>query len=193
MQTLPAGVELRPLDRHADDRGSFLEMYRVSWFQDRSPALQWNLVRSRAGTLRGVHVHVVHSDFWLLVEGVATVGLCDLRRHSPTFRLAVDLPVRAGDPVLVVIPRGVAHGFLFHQPSLHVYSVTSYWDPADELGCRWDDPDLGIQWPAGAPPTLSDRDQAAPSLAALMATIEPQQPELCGPPSAPPGSGPTRR
>jgi dTDP-4-dehydrorhamnose 3,5-epimerase len=60
----------------------------------------------------------------------------------------------------------VAHGFLFHEPSLHIYAVSHYWDTADELGCRWDDPELGIPWP-DAQPLISPRDAGLPPLRQL--------------------------
>jgi len=66
----------------------------------------------------------------------------------------------------VSIPTGVAHGFYFHEPSVHLYAVSHYWDPADELACHWTDPDLGIPWPA-AEPILSERDAAAGTLSQL--------------------------
>lgn len=71
----------------------------------------------------------------------------------------------------VVIPPGVAHGFYFPVPSIHIYSVTEYWDPADELGCQWSDPELGIPWDVRNP-QISPRDAALPSLEALLETLE---------------------
>ena len=174
---LPAGVEVRPLEPHADYRGSFTELYRASWFDGRPRPVQWNLVRSAATTLRGVHVHIVHSDYWTLATGAGLVGLCDLRRRSPTFRLAAAIPVYGDEPQMIVIPPGVAHGFLFYRTSTHVYAVSSYWDVADELGCRWDDSELGIPWtfPGVVDPLVSPRDRDAGSLRELMNAIEPRQ------------------
>jgi dTDP-4-dehydrorhamnose 3,5-epimerase len=116
--------------------------------------------------LRGVHVHLRHDDYLVLFDGRATVGLADLRDDSPTSGAAACVELRGDAPVGMTIPTGVAHGFLFHEPSLHVYAVSHYWDPADELGCRWDDPGLGIPWP-DAEPLLSPRDAALGSLAEL--------------------------
>jgi dTDP-4-dehydrorhamnose 3,5-epimerase len=59
---------------------------------------------------------------------------------------------------------------LFHEPSLHIYAVTHYFDPADELGCRWDDPDLAIPWPE-RPRLVSERDEAAGTYAELCAVV----------------------
>ena len=69
---------------------------------------------------------------------------------------------------------GVAHGFYFYEPSLHVYAVTEYWDPNDELSCHWADPDLGIPWPVQSA-KVSQRDEESQSLQALLDQLEPSQ------------------
>ena len=74
-----------------------------------------------------------------------------------------------------MIPYGVAHGFYFHEPSLHVYAVSEYWNPDDELACNWADPELGARWPDRSA-RVSDRDRDAQSLQALLAELEPWQP-----------------
>lgn len=171
---LPAGTLLRPLQPHVDDRGSFIELYRVEWGTGLTP-IQWNAVRSEAGVLRGVHVHVSHDDYLTVPMGRADVGLRDLRRGSPTEGLSMIVQLGGDRPAGLVIPRGVAHGFYFPEPSLHVYAVTEYWDPSDELSCRWDDPDLEIPWPVQSA-RVSDRDAASQPLRALLDEIEPWQP-----------------
>jgi dTDP-4-dehydrorhamnose 3,5-epimerase len=163
--TLPAGVRLRPLEPHADSRGSFTELHRGEWGVGVEP-VQWNAVHSQAGILRGVHLHPRHDDYLIVVGGHAAVGLRDLREESPTAGLGVCLDLRGEAPAGLTIPHGVAHGFYFHEPSLHIYAVSHYWDPGDELGCRWDDEELGIPWPQSEA-TVSPRDAALPSLAAL--------------------------
>jgi dTDP-4-dehydrorhamnose 3,5-epimerase len=118
---LPSGVELRLLEPHPDERGVFTELFRDSWGLPVEP-VQWNAVRSEANVLRGVHVHWRHADYLTVVLGRATIGLHDLREGSPTdgFGTAVELDARA--PAAISIPPGVAHGFYFHEPSLHVYA-----------------------------------------------------------------------
>jgi dTDP-4-dehydrorhamnose 3,5-epimerase len=161
------------LDTHGDERGAFTELYREEWPTGVRP-VQWNAVRSAPGVLRGVHVHVVHADYLTVVEGHATVGLRDLRRATPTPGLATTVELRADAMAAIVIPPGVAHGFWFHEPSLHVYAVTEYWDLRDELGCHWADPALGLDWDPQAP-ALSSRDAGAGTLAALERALEPHQ------------------
>lgn len=178
---LPEGVRVLPLTPHEDTRGSFTEIFRASWPLVGPLPLQWNLVTSHQSVVRGVHVHLIHLDYWMLVSGRAAIGVRDLRRHSPTFGLSAVMDVNdRGTPRLIVIPPGVAHGFQFHEDSVHVYAVTAYWNEADELGCRWDDPALGIPWPSKAA-FLSCRDTDAGTLENLMARLEPHQGALYAP------------
>src|SRR3990172_8949166 len=112
-------MERRPLSLHEDERGSLTEIFRESWGFT-SPAVQWNLVRSKTRTLRGVHVHLTHLDYWTLVQGYATVGFRDLRTYSPTYGISGELHLYGDVPELIVIPPGVAHGFQFHSESIHI-------------------------------------------------------------------------
>jgi len=161
---LPEGVEVRSLEPHDDDRGRFTEIYRDSWVAGDRP-MQWNLVRSAAGVLRGVHVHRSHADVLTVAAGQLVLGLVDLRSGAP--ERATTLTLDAENPRLVSIPPGVAHGFWFPTASLHVYAVSEYFDPTDELGCQWNDPELGIPWSPGDV-RISDRDAALPSFSRLL-------------------------
>jgi dTDP-4-dehydrorhamnose 3,5-epimerase len=171
---LPDGVELRPLTMNRDSRGSFTELFRVEWDTGLSP-VQWNAVSSEPGTLRGVHLHIRHDDYLTVLKGRACVGLRDLRRGSPTEELSVLVELTEDPLAALVIPHGVAHGFYFPEPSLHLYAVTKYWDVDDELACHWADPALEISWPA-EPTNVSERDATAQSLAELLDELEPLQP-----------------
>lgn len=173
------GMERRPLVPHRDGRGCFTEVLRESWGLG-PRAVQWNLVRSAPKTVRGVHVHLRHFDYWALVDGRATVGFRDIRAHSPTRGLSGELHLSGDVPEVIVIPPGVAHGFQFHGTSIHIYAVTHYWDMADELGCRWDDPELGIAWPSKEA-LLSPRDRDARPLKDLLTELDPHQAGLFAP------------
>ena len=162
---LPTGVSLLTLTPHADERGIFTELYRASWEPGIVPA-QWNAVRSEQDVLRGVHVHRRHTDYLTVVAGTATIGLHDLRPGSPTEGMGTTVDLGANTPRALVIPVGVAHGFYFHEQSVHLYAVSHEFDPADELGCRWDDPDLQIPW-ACTEPLISERDRELGSLSEL--------------------------
>lgn len=167
--SLPHGLRLTPLEPHRDDRGTFLELYREEWETDVAP-IQWNAVHSEAGVLRGVHVHPTHDDYLTIVRGRATVGLRDLREGSPTAGATACVELSEQRPSAISIPHGVAHGFYFHEHSTHVYAVSHYWDLADELGCRWDDPALEIPWPQQEA-HISPRDEALPPLEALLVEL----------------------
>jgi dTDP-4-dehydrorhamnose 3,5-epimerase len=174
MKELPAGVRVVSLDAHRDERGEFTELFRAEWPTGVAP-VQWNAVRSEAGVLRGVHVHVRHDDYLTVPFGRALVGLRDLRRGSATEGLTALVELGHSQPAGLVIPHGVLHGFYFPENSLHVYAVTEYWDPSDELGCHWADPALEIPWPAPEA-RVSERDARSQSLAQLLDELEPLQP-----------------
>lgn len=161
----PFGVVLRDLISHRDERGCLTEVFRATWAGE-EPFIQWNFVESNPNTLRGVHVHPVHADYLVAIEGCLLLGLHDLRKWSPTYRLSCLVEMQGDQLQGAFIPPGVAHGFYFADKTRYVYGVTDYWNPSDELGCRWNDPQLGIEWPA-ADPLLSERDREAPSLQAL--------------------------
>jgi dTDP-4-dehydrorhamnose 3,5-epimerase len=82
------------------------------------------------------------------------------------------------NPVALQIPPGVAHGFYSVDRTLHVGGSSHYWHPMDELGCRWDDPALGIDWPR-LDPVLSVRDQNSGTMRELEAELLTLQSDLC--------------
>ena len=163
---LPHGVSILPLHMHGDDRGVFTEVYRLSWNSE-FPTVQWNYVRSRQGVLRGVHMHKFHHDYLILVEGRAVFGLKDLRPRSPTEGMTAMVEASGDCLQAITIPPGVAHGFYFHTDAVHLYGVSRYWDLEDELGCPFDDPQLGLVWP-NPNPHRSERDLTASPLSALL-------------------------
>jgi dTDP-4-dehydrorhamnose 3,5-epimerase len=163
-------VNLCELQTHSDERGSLTEIFRAAW-SDAPAFVQWNFVRSRAGILRGLHGHVVHADYLILLQGSASIGLKDLRAGSPTENRAAVVRLDEQNMQGLTIPPGVAHGFYFHADSLMIYGVTAYWSKEDELGCRWDDPGLEIEWPV-ASAEISERDARLPSLEVFRAQIQ---------------------
>ena len=169
MPALPQGVCHNLLAPHPDGRGTLVELFRHS-FPGAFEVAQWNGVTSSAGVMRGVHVHLVHWDYLIVLSGRALVGLRDLREGSPTSGESALVEMRGDAPASLTIPPGVAHGFLFPEASLHVYGVSHVWNQDDELGCHWRDPELRIPWPV-AEATVSPRDAALPPLAFLLRTI----------------------
>lgn len=172
---LPPGVTLRPLPVYPDARGRVGELFPAAAAADFPPA-QWAFAVCEPDTLRGVHVHRRHRDWLVVIDGLLWAGLCDLRAGSPAFGRGVLLPLRGAAPVALHIPPGVAHGFLSPQRAIFCLGADRPYDLADELGCRWDDPGLGLAWPLDRPPLLSPRDLALPSLAELLRAV----PELGG-------------
>ena len=183
------GVRLGRVVRHADSRGSFRELWRASSFPSLTPAetgappgseprfVQANLSTSAAGVLRGLHYHRRQLDYWLVVSGRALVALVDVRpvAAGTTSTAPVETHEVAADD-WVVIPAGVAHGFLALEPLELLYLVTNEFDNSDELGFAWDDPAVGVRWPRieatpDGRPILSDRDRSNPSLAELVASL----------------------
>lgn len=143
---LPAGVRHVPLESQPDERGLFCEIYRAEWAA-KDPAIQWNAIRSGAGVMRGVRVHLRHEDYLVILDGSMLVGLRDLRRGSPTEGRVSLLELGCREFSVLTIPPGVAHGLYSPEPALCVLGVTRYYEPSDEVACRWDDPELGIPWP----------------------------------------------
>lgn len=159
------GVELLDLPTENDARGALVELCRASWIEPDEP-VQWNAITNRPGSLRGVHWHNAHADFIAPVHGSVLVAAVDLRIGSPTERRAELVGLDAAQPRAIVIPPGVGHGFFSAEASVVMYGVSKYWNPDDELGVRWDDPALGIPWPAAAAGALvSGRDSGFPMLA----------------------------
>jgi dTDP-4-dehydrorhamnose 3,5-epimerase len=171
------GVRYGAIVRHADERGSFRELWRASARPGvDAPFVQANLSTSAAGVLRGLHLHLRQQDHWLVSAGRALVALVDVRpvlADPSRGRPIVETRELAEDD-WVDIPIGVAHGFLALTALDLIYFVTNEYDGADELGFGWDDPQVGVPWPdQGTPFVLSARDRSNPSLADLVASLRP--------------------
>ncbi|MCU1371100.1 MAG: dTDP-4-dehydrorhamnose 3,5-epimerase-like enzyme [Ilumatobacteraceae bacterium] len=175
-----AGVVVARPTIHADERGRFVETYRAEWFPGQAPMVQGNHAERRAGSVVGLHYHRHQADYWYVVRGHARAVLHDLRTGSPTegATATVELgEVAGGDHNHhgLFIPPGVAHGFAALSDLSLTYLVDATYDPADELGVAWDDPEVGADWGV-ADPVLSERDQALPRRAAIPAGHWPQFP-----------------
>ena len=131
--------------------------------------IQGNRGDRKAGAVVGLHYHLHQADYWYVPYGTARVVLHDLRVGSPTEGATqlIDLgsePGTAGvdhDHRGIYIPPGLAHGFAALTDMTITYLVDGYYNPADELGVAWDDPEIGADWGV-TEPTLSGRDQANP-------------------------------
>jgi dTDP-4-dehydrorhamnose 3,5-epimerase len=161
-----AGVVVVEPEVFDDERGFFVETYRQSWVPGSRPMIQANRADRRAGSVVGLHYHLHQADYWYVPTGRARVVLHDLRAGSTTdgATLATDLGQRddgTHDHRGIYIPPGVAHGFAALTDVTITYLVDAYYDPADELGVAWDDPDVDADWGI-ADPILSGRDRHQP-------------------------------
>jgi len=159
-------------DRHGDDRGVFIETYRRSWFPLGREMVQGNRADRAAGSVVGLHYHLHQADYWTVPRGKARVVLHDLRQGSPTDKATLGIEVDADNALGVFIPPGVAHGFATLTDLTIAYMVDSYYNPADELGVAWDDPEVGANWGVDSP-VLSSRDKANPLRADLDPAFRP--------------------
>jgi dTDP-4-dehydrorhamnose 3,5-epimerase len=157
---------------HGDDRGLFAETYREQAFGDLGITdrfVQDNHSRSVRGVLRGMHFQVGDGQAKLVRSARGSIFdvVVDLRRGSPTFG---EWEAHELDDALhrqLYIPVGFAHGFCVTSAEADVvYKVSSYYDPQTERGIAWDDPDIGIPWPAEKA-LVSDRDRTNPRLAEI--------------------------
>ncbi len=163
------GVVVVDVEAHADDRGSFARLQCPDEFAAAghpfTPA-QTSLSRNpRAGTLRGMHYQPAPYGETKLVRTVRgrmfDVAL-DLRPGSRTLRQWFGIELSADSARALLIPQGVAHGFLTLEPDTDVlYQISPKFEAGHEAGVRWDDPAFAIAWPR-APALISDRDATYP-------------------------------
>jgi dTDP-4-dehydrorhamnose 3,5-epimerase len=166
-----AGVAVRPIASIDDMRGSLCEVHRDDWGLAPHP-VQWDFVTSCPQVLRGVHVHCLHWDYIIVLKGRATIGLKDVRRGERSFRRGMLIDVVGERPTLVTIPPGVANGIFAYTTLNYLYGLTVAWDGSDEdLGCRHDDPELGIKWPSQTP-IMMPRDMPLPDFATPLRDYE---------------------
>ena len=143
------GVVFQPLARHADDRGYFEELIRVTdaWFQEGFGQLSHS--KMFPGVVKAWHIHKTQIDWWYVAAGRLKVALHDRRPDSPTYRVTHELYL--GDdlpPALLKIPAGVAHGCrAIGGEAAHLFYVTSrVYDPEEEGRIAYDSPEIGYDW-----------------------------------------------
>ncbi len=169
------GMLLLQRPAHADARGSF----EVVWNRGElagagieADFVQDNLIKTRRGTLRGMHFQSRRPQGKLctVLEGEVYDAAVDLRPESPTFGKWEGLILKAEENRSVWLPPGFAHGFLaLSERVIYLYKVTAPWDPPAAHALAWDDGEVGIAWPlsAGEAPVLSEKDRAGLSWGAV--------------------------
>ena len=175
MQRLPTRIDgpvLLAPTVHGDERGFFVETFRAAtWSQHGVPTefVQDNHSRSRRGTLRGIHfqTHPGQGKLVRVARGRVYDVVVDLRRGSSTFGEWEGFELDDERAHQLWIPIGFGHGFcVLSDVADFVYKCTAYFDPATEAGIRFDDPDVGVEWP-DVELLYSERDRTAPRLADL--------------------------
>ena len=156
---------------HGDARGFFQETFRKGAFADfgiTDEFVQDNHSRSRLGVLRGMHFQPGQAKLVRVARGAIVDVLVDIRPGSDTFGQWEAFPLDDEAGRQLYVPDGFAHGFcVTSEVADVVYKVSTYYDPAGESGFRYDDPEVGIEWPGGIELQVSDRDREAPRLREL--------------------------
>jgi len=155
-----------------DHRGFFMETWRQDVFAEAGidmPFVQDNHSASGQGILRGLHYQIRQPQGKLVrvTAGEVFDVAVDIRRGSSTFGQWVGEVLSAENRRMLWVPPGFAHGFyVMSDFAEFCYKCTGFYAPEHERAIRWDDPDIGIDWPLGSrgAPVLSDKDGAAPFL-----------------------------
>ena len=165
---LPGCVVIEPAV-FGDERGAFYETWNAERFAAHglpTHFVQSNVSTSSRGVLRGLHYQHPHGQGKLVqvLEGEVWDVAVDIRRDAETFGCWTAVTLSADNKKQFYIPPGFAHGFCVLSPTaLFSYKCTDFYHPECDAGVRWDDPDIGIDWPI-AEPVLSEKDKNLPLL-----------------------------
>jgi dTDP-4-dehydrorhamnose 3,5-epimerase len=177
LDTRLEGLALLAPAVYGDERGFFVETWREdAWLAAGVPSdfVQDNHSRSRRGTVRGIHfqTHPGQGKLVRCARGAVLDVVVDLRRGSPTFGEWEGFELDDVHGHQLWIPVGFGHGFCVLSETVDfVYKCTNYYDAATESGIRFDDPDVGIEWPSDVELLYSERDRSAPRLAEVAESL----------------------
>ena len=171
------GVVVVDVKSYGDDRGYFMETYKRECFEEGGITCEFvqdNQSSSTKGVLRGLHFQINHPQSKLVrvVSGSVFDVAVDLRPNSPTFGKWEGVVLSAENKRQFFIPRGFAHGFLVLSDTAEFcYKCDDVYHPNDEGGLMFNDPAIGIEWPAmegdlefdESKVKLSDKDKLHPS------------------------------
>lgn len=157
---------------HGDDRGYFMESFRLSHFAEIDSSinfLQDNQSKSKQETLRGLHyqLHYPQGKLVRVISGEVYDVVVDIRKSSPSFGKWVGTILSADNRKQLWAPPGFAHGFYVLSDFAEMtYKCTEYYHPEDDYSLLWNDEQIGIDWPLlDSNPLLSDKDQNAVAFA----------------------------
>lgn len=172
------GVKIVQPVVHRDPRGFFLETYHHQRYTDAGIPdvfVQDNQSRSVRGTLRGLHLQrtKLQAKLVRVILGEILDVAVDVRVGSPTFGQWTSARLSHENAWQMYVPGGFAHGFAVISEVAEVeYKCSAFYDAADEMAIRFDDPAIGVEWPVTAP-ILSKRDQEAKRLAEVTSQLPP--------------------
>ena len=157
-------------DIFRDERGFFMETFRRLDFDregiEFSP-VQENHSKSKEGVLRGLHYQAnpfAQGKLVRVIRGKVFDVAVDMRKGSDTFAKWVGVELSEQDRLMLLIPRGFAHGFVALEEDTEVtYLADNDYSKPHERGVVWDDPRIGIKWPV-VQPVLSEKDMHWPTL-----------------------------
>lgn len=156
----------------SDARGYFMEAWKKAEFEEhvgKIVFIQDNESKSSRGVLRGLHYQkgeFSQAKLVRVIKGSVLDVAVDIRRSSPTFGRYVAVELSEENKRQFFIPRGFAHGFLVQSDeAIFTYKVDNVYVPQAEAGIRWNDPELGIDWPVDPREVLtSEKDLRQPLL-----------------------------
>ena len=171
------GVLLFVPEPHHDSRGLFTRTFDATIAENHgliASFIQDSQSRSWRGTIRGMHGRAGRGEAKLVrcARGAVHDVIVDARAGSPTFGDTLNVVLDDESFLTLYVPPGFLHGFQAMTEIADVcYRIDREHDPAEDLAVRFDDPDLGIQWPLPAG-EISARDQSAGSWAELCARLD---------------------
>ena len=150
-----------------DDRGYFLETYQQEIYKTAGIPLDFvqdNESKSKKGVLRGIHFQLNNPQGKLVrvISGEVFDVAVDLRKNSMTYGKWEGIHLSGENKKMFYVPPGFGHGFLvLSEEAVFTYKCTSLYDPSSDSGIRFDDADIGIQWPTERVDKvlLSDKDK----------------------------------
>lgn len=153
-ETSIEGVIIADVKSYSDERGYFMETYKKPDFVAGgidADFIQDNQSSSKKGVLRGLHYQINYPQAKLVrvISGEVFDVAVDLRKGSPTYGKWEGMVLSAENKRQLFIPRGFAHGFLvLSETAEFCYKCDDIYHPNDEGGFMWNDPAIGIEWPA---------------------------------------------
>lgn len=142
-------IVIKKMVTHADDRGYLREILREDDNMLRRFG-QTTVTVTYPGVIKAFHWHQLQDDIWYVADGMARVVMYDRRPDSPTYKQTQVVFAGEQNPVSILIPAGVAHGYQVLGPKnvLLFYTVTHAYNPAapDEQRIPFDDPEIGFDW-----------------------------------------------